>query len=63
MAVDNTHTKYLKGADKKAWENYREAYKAQKSLDSLFNGFNAPDLKEGEEYEIPVHKGQNKKKK
>ena len=63
MAVDNTHTKYLKGADKKAWENYMEAFKAQKSLDSLFNGFNAPDLKEGEEYEIPVHKGKDKKKK
>lgn len=64
MAVDNTHTKYLKGADKKAWETYKDAYKAAKTLDNFLGGFKAPvDLKEGEEYEIPVRKGpQNNKK-
>lgn len=57
MAVDNTHTKYLKGNDKKAWENYKEAYEAQKKLDNFMNGLNVPmNLKEGEEYDIPVKK-------
>lgn len=62
MAVDNTHTKYLKGADKKAWNNYAESYKAQKKLDNFFEGMNLPNLKEGEEYEIPKRKGKDKKK-
>lgn len=63
MAIDNTHTKYLRGADKKAWENYKEAYKASKSLDNLFDSFGKlPELKEGEEYEIPVRKPQKNKK-
>jgi len=56
MAVDNTHTKYLKGADKKAWNNYKEALEAQKKLDNFFDGLDAPELEEGEEYDIPVHK-------
>ena len=57
MAVDNTHTKYLKGNDKKAWENYKEAYEAQKKLDNYMSGLNAPmNLKEGEVYDIPVKK-------
>ena len=60
MAVDNTHTKYLKGRDKKAWNNYGEAYKAQTKLDNFFNGFNVPNLKEGEEFEIPVRNKGNK---
>ena len=61
MAVDNTHTKYLKGSDKKAWENYKSAYESQKKLDNFMSGFKVPDLKEGEEYEIPVRK-KNKNK-
>lgn len=62
MAVDNTHTKYLKGTDKKAWENYKEAYEAQRKLEGFFNKIGAPkDLKAGEELEIPVHKGNKKK--
>ena len=56
MSVDNTHTKYLKGKDKKAWENYKEALKAQQSLDNFMGNFDIPDLAEGEEYEIPVRK-------
>ena len=57
MAVDNTHTKYLKGTDKKAWENYKEAYEAQRKLETFFGGLGMPkDLKAGEEYEIPVKK-------
>ena len=62
MAVDNTHTKYLKGSDKKAWNNYAEALKAMAKYDSFMSGFKLPDLKEGEEYEIPVRKNKNKKK-
>ena len=62
MAVDNTHTKYLKGSDKKAWNNYSEALKAQNKLDNFFGGMNIPTLKEGEEYEVPVRKNNKKKK-
>ena len=61
MAVDNTHTKYLRGADKKAWNNYAEALKAQSKLEKFMNGFNVPELKEGESYEIPVRKNRNRK--
>lgn len=62
MAVDNTHTKYLHGSDKKAWNNYKKALESQKKLDNFMDGFGKlPELKEGEEYEIPVNK--NKKKK
>ena len=62
MAVDNTHTKYLRGADKKAWNSYGEAYKAQNKLDKFFEGLNAPTLKAGEEYEIPLKSKRNKNK-
>ena len=63
MAVDNTHTKYLKGNDKKAWNDFKSAYEAQKKLDNFFSGFTVPNLKEGEEYEIPVNKKKGNKKK
>jgi len=57
MAVDNTHTKYLKGTDKKAWQNYKEAYEAQQKLDNFFSSLGAPqDLKAGEVIDIPVKK-------
>ena len=57
MAVDNTHTKYLKGNDKKAWENYKEAYEAQQKLDNFISSLGIPqDLKAGEVYDIPVKK-------
>ena len=54
MAIDNTHTKYLRGSDKNAWNNYKEALEAQKKLESFLGKFKAPHLKEGEEYEVPV---------
>ena len=63
MAIDNTHTKYLKGADKKAWNNYKSAYEAQQSAIKFLEGFNVPDLKEGEEYEIPIRKNSVKPQK
>ena len=56
MTVDNTHTKYLKGADKKAWNGYKEALDAQNKLDNFMSGLNIPTtLKAGEEYDIPVN--------
>ena len=61
MAVDNTHTKYLRGADKKAWNDYKSAYEAQQKLDNFMSSFAHDNLKAGEEIEIPVNK--NKKKK
>ena len=62
MAVDNTHTKYLKGTDKKAWQNFKEAYEAQKKVEGFFKSIGAPkELAAGEEYEVPV-KRQKKKK-
>ena len=63
LAVDNTHTKYLKGRDKKVWENYKSALESQKKLENLFESFNIPNLKEGEEYEIPVRKNNKKENK
>ena len=63
LAVDNTHTKYLKGADKKAWNNYSEALKAQQKLDNFMNGLKIPTLKAGEEYEIPPRDRRKKKNK
>ena len=64
MAIDNTHTKYLKGTDKKAWNNYKDAYEAQKQLEKFMGGLGIPkNLKAGEEIEIPVNKGKKKKKK
>lgn len=63
MAIDNTHTKYLKGADKKAWNNYGEAIKAQSKLDNFISGLNIPKLANGEEFDIPVSKKNNKNKK
>ncbi len=62
MAVDNTHTKYLKGNDKKAWNNYAEAYKAQSKLDNFLDGMKIPDLKAGEEYEVPIRKNKGKER-
>lgn len=62
MAVDNTHIKYLKGSDKKAWNNYGEALKAQTKLDNFLDGLNVGDLKDGEEFEIPVNKNNKKVK-
>ena len=62
MAVDNTHTKYLKGTDKKAWNDYKSAYEAQQKYENFLSGLNIPKLKKGEEYEIPVRKNNKKKK-
>jgi len=57
MAIDNTHTKYLKGSDKKAWQGFKEAYEAQQKLQNFMDGLNAPkDLAEGEVYDIPIRK-------
>ena len=64
LAVDNTHVKYLKGDDKKAWNNYKEAYESMRKAENFLNSLGAPvDLKAGEVYEIPVRKGQDKNKK
>ena len=66
MAVDNTHTKYLKGRDKKVWNAYKDAYEASKKLSAFVDGFKIPELKEGEEYDIPINggrKGKRNKKK
>ena len=62
MAIDNTHTKYLKGSDKKAWNDYEKALDAQQKLDNFLGGFNVPELKEGEEYDVPVKGNRNKGK-
>lgn len=43
MAVDNTHTKYLKGSDKKAWEKYKAELEAQQKNMAFLNSFNLGD--------------------
>jgi len=64
LAVDNTHTKYLHGADKKTWTNYASALKAQTQLENFMDSFgNIPHLAAGEEYEIPVNKNIKKNQK
>ena len=60
MSIDNTHTKYLKGNDKKAWNAYKDAYEAQNKLENFMSSLNAPkQLKEGEVYDIP-YRGKGK---
>ena len=64
MAIDNTHTKYLHGSDKKAWNNYKEALEPQKKLEnfgkSITKGLNVENLAEGEVRSIPLKKNKNK---
>jgi hypothetical protein len=64
LAIDNTHTKYLKGADKKAWNNYAEAYKAQTAfdnfMDSLDNSGGDGNSKHGR-MDIPLKQSKEKK--
>lgn len=43
MAVDNTHTKYLKGSDKKAWERYKKELEAQEKNMAFLNSFKLDD--------------------
>ena len=55
MSVDNTHIKYLKGNDKKAWNSYKETYEAQKKLENFMAGLSVPkNLKAGEVVDIPM---------
>lgn len=62
MAIDNTHTKYLRGTDKKAWNNFKEAYEAQKKLEMFMGKLGVPkNLAAGEEMEIPVRQRNSKK--
>ena len=37
MTVDNTHTKYLKGRDKKAWNKYKEALEAHRKMENYLD--------------------------
>lgn len=39
MAVDNTHTKYLRGSDKVAWGKYKEELDAEKKNEDFFKQF------------------------
>ena len=64
LAVDNTHTKYLKGTDKKIWNGYKDAYEAQKKLEGFMSGLKIPkELQKGQEYDIPLNKKQKRKTK
>jgi hypothetical protein len=40
MAIDNTHTKYLKGRDKSAWNKFAEAVESQRKLSGTLDGEN-----------------------
>lgn len=66
MAIDNTHTKYLKGKDKKIWNDYKETFDAQRKLDSfgesLLSKIDLEKLQGGEVIDIPIrHKKDNNK--
>lgn len=57
LSLDNTHTKYLRGGDKNAWNGFKEAYEAQLKLDNFMKGLHIPEnLGEGEEIDIPVNR-------
>jgi len=43
MAIDNTHTKYLKGSDKKAWAKYKEELENQQKNMAFLNSFKLDD--------------------
>ena len=43
MAVDNTHNKYLKGSDKKAWERYKKELEAQAKTQAFLDNFKLDD--------------------
>ena len=62
MAIDNTHTKYLHGSDKKAWNNYKDAYEAQSKFDNFMKGFDKVGNGGGRK-DIPLNNDKNKKKK
>jgi len=63
MAVDNTHTKYLHGADKKAWTNYKEAYEAQAKFDNFIKGFDKVEDGGGHgRQDLPLGNAKNRKK-
>ena len=64
LAVDNTHTKYLKGADKKAWNNYAEAYKAQSAFQNFMDSIDKVGSDDGVKHgrrDIPIKNKKEKK--
>ena len=56
MSIDNTHTKYLQGRDKKIWNGYKEALEARNKLDDFMDGFGIGELEDGEEIDIPYRR-------
>lgn len=54
MSIDNTHTKYLKGHDKKVWNNFKSAYEAQNKLASFLDAFSSFGDDMGDEEEIEI---------
>ena len=44
MSIDNTHTKYLKGKDKKAWSGFKDAYESAQRYANFTKGFSMPDM-------------------
>lgn len=45
MAADSSHTKYLKGGDKKIWEDHLQYLKSIRHLEYLLGGGNPENLK------------------
>jgi len=37
LECDNTHVKYLKGKDKRIWENYKSIIKEQNKFEAFLN--------------------------
>ena len=56
MSTDNTHTKYLQGRDKKAWQTYKEAYVAQKKFETFMDSISpkGKNKKSGRQ-DIPIN--------
>ena len=62
MSTDNTHTKYLQGRDKKAWQNYKEAYDAQKKFETFMESISPKNKGKSGRHDIPINKKNNNHK-
>ena len=61
MSIDNTHTKYLKGKDKKAWSGFKDAYESAQRYANFTKGLSMPDMGGAKEIEIPIRKPSKEK--
>ena len=62
MSTDNTHTKYLQGNDKKAWQSYKEAYVAQRKFETFMDSISSKNKRKSGRHDIPLKDKKNTQK-